>query len=171
MEKIILTEEFTPNGTNILLNGELLYYINPSIIFRLGKTNYVPWDAYINDKEGSIYLITNLGYSSQVHFFNRNSLYKGEYILTNIVSVDVCIHALMEGEIVNDTRGCRSIYVGGWSDNGCGVGIRKLNPAYMPMVEDIFSPSYESKFEASKAMEEFFPILWEGSQQNLRKLK
>lgn len=170
MEKIILTEEFTPTGTNILLNGKLLYHINPSIIFR-EKGFHENWNAYINDKEGSIYLLTSYGYNDQVHFFNKNLSYKGEYLLSNIVSVDVRIHALMEGEIVNEARGCRSIYVGGWSDNGCGVGIRKLNPVYMPMVEDTFSPSYESKFDASKTMEEFFPKLWKKSQQNLRRLK
>ncbi len=169
--KIILTEEPALNGQNILLNGKLLYHLNPSIIFRANQKGGENWNAYVNEKEGTIYIITNYGYCSQIHFFNKNLSYPGEYLLSSIIGVDVCIHAFMEGEIVNDARGCRSIYVAGWSDNGNGVGIRKLNPLYMPMIENIFEPSYESKFEASKVMEEFFPKLWEESQKNIKKVK
>lgn len=145
-----VTFQKTKDSLDVLLDGKVLVRLPMNVIFRDNEhKSYPSCQTYINEKEGTIYLCTSAGYGGQVYCFNRNDSYPGEWLLLNIIGVDIRINALIEGEM---GRKCRYVYVAGMSDNGTDGGVRKLHPFTSPTVEVINNHKDVNAMDALKLL-------------------
>lgn len=178
-QKIRVTSLKNTTGTHFKINGKTVIRLPGVSISAFVK---------INEKEKTIYLVTNLSYGGQIFILQKRT--NGEYqtgsgwVLLNIISVDIRIWELIEGKPISessesDSKFGRYIYVIGKSDAGPNQGgIRQLHPVYQPIAKNILDLDFYqsdnvkiSKNHGNDLLKMILPEEFEESSKNLSGFK